>query len=116
MAIERRHRIYSWLLLAVFLPVVLVSMLHCHTAVTTIGDDCGACVAHLPHATHFSPSQPTVDSYCWLCHFSALQFIKGDGGVSSVVFSLEAIVIKSATSALAVDISRRPARAPPAVA
>jgi len=64
----------SWALLAVFLPMLLLSSFHVHPEAHVEGDDCEECVHHLPHAGHIS--NLTVCSFdCVLCQFLTLPFL-----------------------------------------
>ena len=64
----------SWALLAVFLPMLLLSSFHVHPEAHVEGDDCEGCVHHLPHAGHIS--NLTVCSFdCVLCQFLTLSML-----------------------------------------
>lgn len=66
---RKKRQIASWLLLAVFVPMMLLSSLHIHYT-ENANDDCEACVNH--HCTgHLA--QQTVDIHqCVLCQFLTL--------------------------------------------
>ena len=74
MQVKLRRQISSWVLLAVFLPMVLLSSLHVHPEAHLEGDDCKECVHHVPHAGHFG-SQTLCSFDCVLCQFLALPFL-----------------------------------------
>ena len=71
---ERRRRIFSALLLAVFLPAFLASVLHTHPQASVQQPECFQCVHHLPHTGHLSAADGSLSS-CVLCHFLGLPFI-----------------------------------------
>ena len=68
------RKIASWLLLAVFLPMLVFSSLHIHENQLTTGEECTECVNHQPHAGHFSTSMSFYDS-CVLCQFISLSYL-----------------------------------------
>ena len=72
---ETARRYYSSLvLLAVFLPMLVLSSLHVHPLAHPDGNHCEECVHHVPHAGHFSCV--TVCSFdCVLCQFLTLPFL-----------------------------------------
>ena len=72
---ETARRYYSSLvLLAVFLPMLLLASFHVHPEAQIEGDYCKECVHHLPHAGHFS-SQTFCSFDCVLCQFLTLPFL-----------------------------------------
>jgi len=71
---ERRRRILSILLLAVFLPAMLVSSLHHHNDIHDSEVECEDCVHHIPHAGHLIAHNGCL-SECVLCHFLALTYV-----------------------------------------
>ena len=64
----------SWVLLAVFLPMLALSSLHVHPEAHLEEGYCKECVHHLPHAGHFG-SQTTCSFDCVLCQFLTLPFL-----------------------------------------
>ena len=72
---ETMKRYYSsWVLLAVFLPMLVLSSLHVHPEAHLEEGYCKECVHHLPHAGHFG-SQTTCSFDCVLCQFLTLPFL-----------------------------------------
>ena len=72
---ETTRRYYSSLvLLAVFLPMLVLSSLHVHPLAHLDGDYCEECVHHVPHAGHFS-SLSVCSFDCVLCQFLTLPFL-----------------------------------------
>ncbi len=69
-----RH-IASVVLLAAYLPMVLLSSLHIHHETVDISDDCTQCAGHIEsHHQH--------NSDCQYCHFLSLDYLGEAGGLS----------------------------------
>lgn len=83
MNVEKKRYIASWILLAVFLPTLLLSSLHIHHESETYEDSCTECVHHQCHG-HLSQLADTMH-HCVLCQFLTLTFVAGSVGF--VVFS-----------------------------
>ncbi|MBR6375537.1 MAG: hypothetical protein IKR91_04810 [Alloprevotella sp.] len=64
----RRH-ISAWVLLAVFLPTLVLTSLHHHQEPD--GYSCAECVRHMPHSGHIAQHTFAFDN-CLLCQFSSL--------------------------------------------
>ena len=79
---ERKRYIASWVLLAVFLPTLLLSSLHIHHESEADEITCSACVQHHCHG-HLSQLSDSMH-HCVLCQFLTLTFIAGVAG--AVVF------------------------------
>ena len=72
---KAKRVLFSRLMLAVFLPVLLLSVLHIHDGAYAEGDSCTECVKHIPHAGHLSiNANHYVD--CVLCQFTSLSFLE----------------------------------------
>ena len=65
----KRH-IASWLLLAVFLPMLMLSSLHFHEVSQTIETECSDCVHHSCHGHMTATASWSHD--CVLCQFLTL--------------------------------------------
>ena len=70
---KKRH-IASWVLLAVFVPMLLLSSLHIHRHTLNIGIECVDCATHTPHAGHITDGAWHMDT-CVLCQFLAIAFL-----------------------------------------
>ena len=79
---EKGRHIASWLLLAVFLPMLLLSSFHFHENHVSEQTECTECVAHHCHG-HFSQLSDSMH-HCVLCQFLTLTFVAGS--VCAVVF------------------------------
>ena len=70
---ERRRIWMSRILLAVFVPMLLFSVLHIHTEGAEMNDACSECIHHVRHS-HLSSADFCIDQ-CVLCQFLTLPFI-----------------------------------------
>ena len=88
---KTKRRLYARLLLSVFLPMLLLSSLHVHTATPVAVGTCVDCVNHMPHAGHISLN--TLDVHdCVLCQFTSLPFIVAVAVVAAVAAWAYAVV------------------------
>ena len=71
---ERLRRISSIILLAVFLPAFVASVIHKHPEEVHFQEECVQCYHHLPHQGHIGQYKGGI-SDCILCHFLGLPFI-----------------------------------------
>ena len=74
MKMTTRQHISALVLLAVFLPMLLLSSFHVHPESHVEGDYCKECVHHLPHAGHMG-SLSVCSFDCVLCQFLTLPFL-----------------------------------------
>ena len=70
----RKRRVAAWVLLAVFLPMLLLASAHRHEPQASHDVTCYACLHHLPHSGHLSANSATGLS-CVLCHFLSLSYV-----------------------------------------
>ncbi len=73
MEVKLKRHIATWVLLAVYVPMLVFSSLHVHSAASAAEAECADCVLH--HCgghlqQHSSSSHP-----CVLCQFLTLQFL-----------------------------------------
>lgn len=73
MNVNRKRHIASWLLLAVFVPMLILSSLHVHEQVQNNIVDCKECVEHHCHG-HLTQLSMSMDE-CVLCQFLMLTFL-----------------------------------------
>jgi len=113
---KTRTSIFASLLLAVFLPMVIISSVHVHDDYSIADNDlCVKCVKHIPHATHFA-KHISKQELCLFCHFLSLLFVAAS---LATFFSYR----KQLTSFIAapcklmpkVALSQKSTRAPPFV-
>lgn len=70
---QHRRQWSAWILLAVFVPMVLMSSLHHHESNGTAEVSCYECLHHIHHAGHLTAGQESID-HCVLCQFLSLSF------------------------------------------
>ncbi len=71
---ETRQRLFSaWMLLAVFVPMLLLSSLHVHEQASHSGASCTACVDH--HCGGHLDQQSMQLHDCVLCQFVSLPYL-----------------------------------------
>ena len=63
----------AWMLLAVFVPILLLSSIHIHETGDTTTTECNDCVHHSCHG-HLS-SVASWDHDCVLCQFLTMSFV-----------------------------------------
>ena len=71
MKMDLKRKISAWMLLAVYLPLLILSSIHLHTAYEWELDECYQCASHLPHSGHIT-SQGATHHVCLLCQFLSL--------------------------------------------
>ena len=71
--VKTKRHIAAWVLLAVFVPMVVLSSLHAHTQEQVAQEDCKECVAHHCHG-HFVELTTTMHA-CVLCQFQTFSFV-----------------------------------------
>ena len=71
--VKSRRHIASWMLLAVFVPMLLLSSLHIHVSANIAQDNCSECVHHQCHG-HLGELTTTMHA-CVLCQFLTLSFM-----------------------------------------
>jgi len=64
---QRQKELFARLLLWMYIPMLLASVLHVHPADTTLV--CDDCAHHVSHAPHFMSLEKSCHD-CVLCHFS----------------------------------------------
>lgn len=82
MNVDRKRYIASWVLLAVFLPMLILSSVHVHDSGSYIEEECNECVHHHCHG-HVGELANTLHA-CVLCQFLSLSFVAT--GFLSVVY------------------------------
>ena len=71
--LDNRRHIASWLLLAVFVPMLLLSSIHIHETGETVDTECVDCVHHSCHGHLTQMASWTHD--CVLCQFLTLPML-----------------------------------------
>ena len=69
-----KRQLYAWLLLSVFVPMTVLSVLHVHESGIDTTAVCSACVNHQAHAGHLTTGIDDIHD-CVLCQFLSLNFV-----------------------------------------
>ena len=85
----KRH-IASWMLLAVYVPMLVFSSLHIHESHASTDTECAECVAHQCHG-HIGQTDSSSDD-CVLCQFLSLTFTAAATAVVSFIFNVSRII------------------------
>ncbi len=80
----RRH-IASWLLLAVFVPMLVLSSVHVHPATPLDADECAECLTH--HCGGHIGQHAVAFHACVLCQFLTLSFPAAAVAASAVIYN-----------------------------
>ena len=86
----KRH-IASWVLLAVYVPMLVFSSLHIHESHYSADAACAECVAHHCHG-HIGQTDVSSDD-CVLCQFLSLTFVAAATAVASFIFNVSRITV-----------------------
>ena len=81
--LEAKRRRSAWILLAVFLPVLLLSITHTHGAIDSQAAECQQCLQHVHH-THFGATDHCIDN-CVLCQMISMAFVPAAALVLTVL-------------------------------
>lgn len=114
MNVMTKRHIASWVLLAVYLPMLFVSLLHIHETPQDSGTTCTECVQHQCHG-HLSQLSNGMHQ-CVLCQFLTLSYVAT--AVGAIVCYLFPRNIFYAVRSLAIHLTACgiiSLRAPPAV-
>lgn len=110
--LARKRRWYAWALLAVFVPMLLFSLVHVHEQGTVTETECIDCAHHVNHS-HLAMADFCVDN-CVLCQMLSLPFVAAIL-LSVVVFPTTGISLHQQDEALTASgfAGNRSCRAPP---
>ena len=97
MSIDLRRKRYAWLLLSVFLPMMLFSVLHTHHGERAAMADCQDCLHHVHHS-HIVSATVCLD-HCVLCEFQTLPFLSTPSDFTSYAADAHASALICATAA-----------------
>lgn len=111
---NRKRHIASWTLLAVFVPMLLLSSLHIHSYNTLAYGTCTECVHH--HcAGHLGQQTPSVHD-CVLCQFLSLPMLAVAVATLILYNKLRAIAYATVSGSVCLSCCSMAAlRGPPAV-
>ena len=106
-----KGRISAWILLSVYIPMVLFSLLHIHPDITS-DTPCHECMEHTVHNGHIAAIKATVD--CPLCAFQASVYQGEEDTTPLFNQHFIGLVDKEVTpAAIAGVVMFKPGRAPP---
>ena len=110
--LEQRRKWFAWMLLAVFVPMLLFSLVHVHEQGMAAGADCVDCAHHVHHS-HLASADFCVDN-CVLCQMLSLPFVAAIL-LSVVLFSAIGTPLYTRERALIANgfTGNRSSRAPP---
>ena len=109
---KRHDRAYyaSWVLLAVFLPMVVLSSLHVHPEAE--GEPCHECIEHTVHNGHITAVKASVD--CPLCAFQSDVYQAGQECIPQLDQQIARVEVDCATPSPVLGFTAfMPGRAPP---
>ncbi|MDO4162851.1 MAG: hypothetical protein Q4D56_00485 [Bacteroides sp.] len=89
MSLQVRTKLYAWVLLSVFVPMLLVVSLHHHEDHHAQEVTCLDCVHHVPHAGHLTNAQDAFHD-CVLCQWYGQPYLHSEFKVAAPVASVEA--------------------------
>ena len=115
MHIRHKRNWAARLLLAVFIPMVLLSVTHRHDFQPTGTSNCDECVKHVPHAGHLLPHVNHV-SDCVLCQFLQISSIVVSAAISLFVCQKVQHYLQPENRCREVCVAHPSTRAPPIVA
>lgn len=75
MDIERKRQRFAQLLLAIFVPVLLLTITHQHRTVPVSMTPCPLCLHHIHDSGHLSSGAILALQDCVLCHFSTIPYL-----------------------------------------
>lgn len=109
--------LFASVLLAVFLPMVLISSVHIHKEAAAFGSEseCIECTKHIPHPAHYS-SHITKPEHCLYCQFLNSQYlVAAVAEITNYQKTSPFIFATLSTAMTAVPCGKPSCRAPPAV-
>ena len=114
--ITRKQRLFAWIMLSVYVPMVLLASLHVHS----INDfskavDCDQCHTAVHHSGHITASNHHIDE-CLSCRFLSTQIDVPRTVISHVVKQVAAhLEYFLATEPVARAVAQPSLRAPPSI-
>ena len=110
---RQRRSLVARALLAVYLPLLLLTMLHVHRGAVYVEDACYQCVHHEPHAGHITAQTFHLHD-CVLCQLTTLQYVPAAViGIAFVLRLCLGSVLWPSQRVPVAAIARQSTRAPP---
>ncbi|MBQ8462809.1 MAG: hypothetical protein IJ544_01670 [Prevotella sp.] len=109
-----KRRLAARWLLAVFLPMLLLSSVHVHEQKTATHDYCEACAQHVFHFEKMATAHFSMHD-CVLCQFHSVPFVAGLSAVlpsptASVFTTLPSVAVALSSSKGGIHLGRAPPR------
>ena len=82
----------AWMLLAVFVPMLVLTLGHHHEMVADSGVACVDCAHHVPHGGHLQTGSSAVDD-CPFCQLSGVSYVAAPS--VSIALFVQSFSIKS---------------------
>ena len=92
MTISLRRRTAAWILLAVFVPMLVLTLGHHHQMVAENGVACVDCAHHVPHSGHLQTGSSAVDD-CPFCQLSGVSYVAAPS--VSIALFVQSFSVKS---------------------
>ena len=114
--ISRRQRLFAWIMLSVYVPMVLLASLHVHTLQDYSGVvDCYECQTDMHHSGHIMAS-PHQHGECLSCRFLTTQVESPQTSVCSFIKQAFCkIEFPQATELVTAMVAHPSLRAPPCI-
>ena len=114
--ITRKQRLFAWILLSVYVPMVLLASLHVHSPISiSKAIDCVECHTAVHHSGHITTSNHHIDE-CLSCRFLSTQIDVPRTVISHVVKQVAAhLEYFLATEPVARAVAQPSLRAPPSI-
>lgn len=90
--LERKRHIYAWLLLAIFVPMLMLSSLHTHSNAGANDEVCDECVHH--HCSGHLTQGGISMHHCVLCQFLSITFFTV--AIATIIFNNQSSKIRYA--------------------
>ena len=112
--VKTKRHIASWILLAVFVPMLILSSIHVHEIAKSSDSECNECVQHRCHG-HVGEQTAAVHA-CVLCQFLTLSFVPAAVFAVVIINKVSKIHFAHRQSDIRFDVCGIPTlRAPPFV-
>ena len=92
-----KRRVYAWLLLSVFVPMMALSIIHSHDSSAHSFTVCSDCAHHVAHAGHIDMNGSHTHD-CVLCQFTSIAFIGGSLLAVTAIFCFAQRPMQSSSS------------------
>ena len=116
MKIQRKRCLSAWLLLAIYMPMLSLTLVHHHGEVDLKDVSCTDCTQNIRHNGHFSTGIISLDD-CPICQFSSTTYTLTDNAAVQQVEVRSDELVATTVQPLQIGvILTHSSRAPPAFA